>query len=125
LGAVTTLGCASSTSGESSWEASTLESTSLVSLEEIDKLLKDLNERLRYLEKVVLPSRVTEEELHAGIGDPKLDRLAMVGSLRVEMSLLKQQMATKNELENVRQELSQQLARPEAAVPRRITKKRT
>ena len=44
-----------------------LESTSLTSLEELQQLLKNLNDRLTYVEKVVLPSRVTKEELHSAV----------------------------------------------------------
>ena len=43
-----------------------LESISPSTLEELEQLLKNLNERLKYLEKVVIPSRVTKEELHTG-----------------------------------------------------------
>jgi hypothetical protein len=48
-----------------------LESMSPMSLDELEQHLKGLNERLKYVEKVVVPSRVTKEELHAGIADAK------------------------------------------------------
>ena len=87
-----------------------LESMSPMSLDELEQHLKSLNERLKYLEKVVVPSRVTKEELHAGISDAKLHTLTRLGSMNTEISLLKQQMATKGDLERLQQALSKQLA---------------
>ncbi len=43
-----------------------LESMSPLSLDELEQHLKSLHERLKYLEKVVVPSRVTKEELWVG-----------------------------------------------------------
>ena len=79
-----------------------LESTSLTSLDELQRLLKSLNERLTYIEKVVLPSRVTKEELHSGVGDAKIDTMLSVGRLRREIDGLRDQMATKADLETIR-----------------------
>jgi hypothetical protein len=83
-----------------------LESISPSTLEELEQLLKNLNERLKYLEKVVIPSRVTKEELHNEVGTVKLDTLASIGSLRREISLLKEQMATTRDLDQLKKELS-------------------
>ena len=96
-----------------------LESMSLTSLEELQQLLKNLNDRLTYVEKVVLPSRVTKEELHAGVGEAKIDTMVSVGRLRREIDTLRDQMVTKSDLENVKQELSQQLAAIGAWKPRK------
>ena len=79
-----------------------LESTSLTSLEELQQLLKNLNDRLTYLEKVVLPSRVTKEELHSGVGQAKIDTMLSVGRVRREIDALRDQMATKAELAEVK-----------------------
>ena len=87
-----------------------LESMSPMSLDELEQHLKSLNERLKYLEKVVVPSRVTKEELHAGISDAKLHTSARLGSMSTEISLLKQQMATKADLEQLQEALSKQIA---------------
>ena len=86
------------------------ESTSLVSLDELEQLLKSLNERVKFLEKVVLPSRVTKEELHSGVSDAKLFVMSTAAPLRAEIRTLKDQQATKKELEQLRQELSKQIA---------------
>ena len=75
-----------------------LESPSPMSLDQLEQHLKSLHERRKYLEKVVVPSRVTKEELHAGISDAKLYTLARLGSMGTEITLLKQQMATKGDL---------------------------
>jgi len=87
-----------------------LESTSLASLEELDQFLKNLSERVTYLEKVVLPSRVTKEELHTAVSGAKLFVMTTDGKLRAEIRLLKDQQATKADLEQLRQELSKQIA---------------
>jgi hypothetical protein len=58
----------------------------------------------------VVPSRVTKEELHSGISDAKLHTLARLGSMSREISLLKEQMATKTDLEQLQEALSKQLA---------------
>ena len=82
------------------------ESISPSTLEELEQLLKNLNERLKYLEKVVIPSRVTKEELYNEVGTVKLDTLASVGSLRREISLLREQMASTRDLDQLKKELS-------------------
>jgi len=87
-----------------------LESMSPMSLDELELHLKSLNERLKYLEKVVVPSRVTKEELHAGISHAKIHTLARLGSMSTEISLLKQQMATKADFEQLKEMLSKQIA---------------
>ena len=71
-----------------------LESMSPMSLDELEQHLKSLNERLKYLEKVVVPSRVMKEELHAGISDAKFYTLTRFGS-----------MATKTDLEQLHEAL--------------------
>ena len=86
-----------------------LESTSLASLEELEQLLKSLNERVKYLEKVVMPSRVTKEELHSSVSDAKLFTLTTDSSLRAEIRLLKDQQATKADLQQLKQDLSKQI----------------
>ena len=87
-----------------------LESMSPISLDELEQVLKSLNERLKYLEKVVVPSRVTKEELHAGISDANIHTMARLGSMSKEISLLKQQMATKGDLEELQQALLKEIA---------------
>jgi hypothetical protein len=72
-----------------------LESTSLASLEELDQFLKNLSERLTYLEKVVLPSRVTKEELHTAVSGAKMFVMTTDGKLRADIRMLKDQHATK------------------------------
>ena len=101
-----------------------LESTSLVSLDELEQRLKSLDERLKYLEKVVVPSRVTKEELHSGVSDAKIFVMTNVASIRSEIRTLKDQIAMKGDLENVKQELSQQIAARKAEGPRRIRDRR-
>lgn len=86
-------------------------SWTVITLDELEQHLKSLNERLKYLEKVVVPSRVTKEELHAGVSDAKLYTLERSASMSHEISLLKQQMATKGDLEQLREALSNQIAR--------------
>ena len=87
-----------------------LESMSPVSLDELEQVLKSLNERLKYLEKVVVPSRVTKEELHAGVSEANFYTMTRCGSMSHEIRLLKQQMATKSDLEQLREALSNQIA---------------
>jgi hypothetical protein len=84
-------------------EAAMLESTSLTSLAELQQLLKNLNDRLTYIEKVVLPSRVTKEELHSAVGEAKIETMVSVGRVRREIDALRDQMATKAELAEVKQ----------------------
>jgi len=83
-----------------------LESISPSTLEELEQLLKNLNERLKYLEKVVIPSRVTKEELHSGVSDAKIFTMGSVAPLRTDIRMVKEQMATKGDLEQLKQELS-------------------
>jgi hypothetical protein len=83
------------------------ESTSLLSLDELQQLLKSLNERVKYLEKVVLPSRVTKEELHSEVSDAKLFVMSTASPLRADIRMLKDQQVTKAELQHLKQELSQ------------------
>ncbi len=49
-------------------------------------------------------------KLHAGISDAKFYTLTRLGSMSTEISLLKQQMATKTDLEQLREALSAQIA---------------
>jgi hypothetical protein len=79
-----------------------LESTSLTSLGELERTLKSIDERLKYLENVVLPSRVTHEELHAAITDTQIHSGALIASLNTEIRILRQQMATKTDLDQLR-----------------------
>ena len=83
-----------------------LEPISPSTLEELEQLLKNLNERLKYLEKVVIPSRVTKEELHSGVSDAKIFTMGSVAPLRTDIRMVKEQMATKGDLDQLRQELS-------------------
>ena len=92
-----------------------LESMSPMSLDELEQHLKSINERLKYLEKVVVPSRVTKEELHAGLSDVKLHTLARLGSMSREISVLKEQMTTKVDLEQLKEALSTHVATLRAA----------
>ena len=98
-----------------------LESMSPASLDELEQLLKNLNERVKYLEKVVVPSRVTKEELHGGVSDAKIFVMSTASSMRAEIRLLQQQMVTRDDLEQLRQELSRQTAAVQAvrAQPRK------
>ena len=80
-----------------------LESISLTSLDELDQLLKSFNERLTFIEKVVLPSRVTKEELHAAVGDAKIQTMAGLARVRQEIDALRKEMATKADLAELRQ----------------------
>ena len=80
-----------------------LESTSLTSLAELQQLLKNLNDRLTYVEKVVLPSRVTKEELHSAVGEAKMETMVSVGRVRREIDALRDEMVTKAELAEVKQ----------------------
>ena len=100
-----------------------LESMSPVSLDELEQLLKSLNERVKYLEKVVAPSRVTKEELHGGVSDAKLFVMSTASSLRAEIRLLKQLMVSRDDLDQLKQELFRQTAAPQAARPPRRNKR--
>jgi len=69
--------------------------TSLSTLEELQQLLNTLNERLTFLEKVVIPSRVTKEELHNGVSDAKIFTMSSVASLRNELKAIKEELAAR------------------------------
>ena len=69
--------------------------TSLSTLEELQRLLNTLNERLTFLEKVVIPSRVTKEELHSGVSDAKIFTMSSVASLRNELKAIKEELAAR------------------------------
>ena len=73
--------------------------TSVSSLEEFQQLLKNLNERLTFLEKVVMPSRVTKEELHSGVSDAKIFTMGSIASLRNELKAIREELATKAEMD--------------------------
>ncbi len=79
-----------------------LDSTSLTSLEDLQQLLKMINERLTYLERVVIPSRVTNEELHSRVADVKIFVMRNVASLRNDVRALKDQMLTKEDIERLK-----------------------
>jgi hypothetical protein len=80
--------------------------TSLGTLEELQQLLKNLNERLTFLEKVVIPSRVTKEELHSGVSGAKLFTMNSVTSLRNDLRTMRDQVAAKADLAQLKEELS-------------------
>ena len=84
-----------------------LEPSSLSTLEELQQLLKNLNERLTFLEKVVIPSRVTKEELHSSVSDAKIFTMSSVASLRNDLRVMRNQVATKAELEDLEKKLAQ------------------
>jgi len=67
--------------------------TSLNSLEELQQLLNTLNERLTFLEKVVIPSRVTKEELHNGISGAKIFTMSSIASLRNDLKAIRDDVA--------------------------------
>jgi len=69
--------------------------TSLSTLEELQQLLNTLNERLTFLEKVVIPSRVTKEELHNGVSDAKIFTMSSVAPLRNELKAIKEELAAR------------------------------
>ena len=69
--------------------------TSLNSLEELQQLLNTLNERLTFLEKVVIPSRVTKEELHSGVSGAKIFTMSSVASLRNELKAIREELAVR------------------------------
>jgi len=69
--------------------------TSLSSLEELQQLLNTLNERLTFLEKVVIPSRVTKEELHSGVSGAKIFTMSSVASLRNELKAIREELAAR------------------------------
>ncbi len=76
-----------------------------------EQLLKNLSERLKYLEKVVIPSRVTKEELHSRVSDAKIFTMSSVAALRTDIRLVKEQMATKGDLEQLKEKFSKQKRR--------------
>ena len=69
--------------------------TSLSTLEELQQLLNTLNERLTFLEKVVIPSRVTKEELHSGVSDAKIFTMSSVAALRNELKAIREELAAR------------------------------
>ena len=69
--------------------------TSLTSLEDLQQLLNTLNERLTFLEKVVIPSRVTKEELHSGVSGAKIFTMSSVASLRNELKAIREELAAR------------------------------
>ena len=81
-----------------------LDSKSLTSLEQLHQLLKSLNERLTFIERVVLPSRVTKEELFSSTSEIRIASIADTGRLRRDVDLLREQMATKADIEKLRRE---------------------
>jgi hypothetical protein len=80
--------------------------TSLTSLEELQQLLNTLNDRLTFLEKVVMPSRVTKEELHSGISGAKIFTMSSIASLRNELKTIRDATATKTDFEQLKEEVS-------------------
>jgi|RhiMetdeSRZDD1v2_1073273.scaffolds.fasta_scaffold601783_3 hypothetical protein len=80
--------------------------TSLKSLEELQQLLNTLNERLTFLEKVVIPSRVTKEELHSGISGAKIFTMSSVASLRNDLKAVRDATATKADIQQLKEEVS-------------------
>src|SRR4051812_2281359 len=85
---------------------SCMERTSPHSLEELQQLLKTLNERLTFLEKVVIPSRVTKEELHSGVSDAKIFTMTSVASLRNDLRTMSDQAVTRDDLAQLKSELA-------------------
>jgi hypothetical protein len=83
-----------------------MERTSPHSLEELQQLLKTLNERLTFLEKVVIPSRVTKEELHSGVSDAKIFTMTSVASLRNDLRTMSDQALTRDDLAQLKSELA-------------------
>ena len=71
------------------------DSASLSSLEDLQQLLNTLNERLTFLEKVVIPSRVTKEELHSGVSGAKIFTMSSVASLRNELKAIREELAAR------------------------------
>ena len=69
--------------------------TSLSSLEDLQQLLNTLSERLTFLEKVVIPSRVTKEELHSGVSDAKIFTMSSVAPLRNELKAIREELAAR------------------------------
>ena len=80
--------------------------TSLTSLEELQQLINTLNERLTFLEKVVIPSRVTKEELHSGISGAKIFTMSSIASLRNDLKAIRDATATKVDFEQLKEEFS-------------------
>jgi hypothetical protein len=80
--------------------------TSLTSLEELQQLLNTLNDRLTFLEKVVMPSRVTKEELHSDISGAKIFTMSSIASLRNELKTIRDATATKTDFEQLKEEVS-------------------
>lgn len=79
--------------------------TSLSSLEELQQLLNTLNERLTFLEKVVIPSRVTKEELHSGVSGAKIFTMSSIASLRNDLKAIRDDTVTKADFEQLKEEL--------------------
>jgi hypothetical protein len=77
---------------------------SLSSLEELQQLLNTLNERLTFLEKVVIPSRVTKEELHSGVSGAKIFTMSSVASLRNDLKTIRDEAVTKADFEQLKEE---------------------
>ena len=65
-----------------------------ISLDELQQHLQNFHERLTYIEKIALPSRVTKDELHSAVVDANLYALARFQSLSRELQALKQTLAS-------------------------------
>ena len=78
----------------------------LNSLEELQQLLTTLNERLTFLEKVVIPSRVTKEELHGGISGAKIFTMSSIASLRNDLNAVRDNTVAKADFEQLKEEVS-------------------
>ena len=87
--------------------------TTLSSLEELQQLLKTLNERLTFLEKVVIPSRVTKEELHSGVSGAKIFTMTSIASVRNDLKAIRDETVTKSDFEQLKEELSK-LVQPDS-----------
>ena len=57
-------------------------------------------------QRVVIPSRVTKEELHSGISGAKIFTMSSIASLRNDLKAIRDATATKVDFEQLKEEVS-------------------
>jgi hypothetical protein len=70
---------------------------------QLEHLLNDVVERLTYLEQIVVPTRVTKEELRIAVIDLRVRVMAQLGEMSGEIRTVQQQVATIDDLDRLRE----------------------
>ena len=92
-----------------------------VTIDRLQQLLNDFDERLTYLEQVVVPERVTKKELESATINLWLRLTGNLGQMSSELRAVQQQLATIDDLDRLRAIVSR--ARAELVDANRASKK--